>query len=54
MTTKSLKITHKVTREVVKVIDVTCYSEHKIEKILRGMLINLNRDEYFVDESEDN
>jgi len=38
-------------REVVKEIDVSKRSESFIEKCIRGILRNLNTDEYFVDDS---
>ena len=43
-----LQITEFVTQKVVKEVDVTGRSENSIERIERGMLINLNRDKYYV------
>ena len=36
----------------LKEIDVTGKSEGAVEKIIRGILRNLNTDEYYVDDSE--
>lgn len=40
------------TRSVIEEIDVTGSSERRVEKIMMGMLINMNTEEYFVDDSE--
>lgn len=40
------------TRESVKQIDVTGKGARAVEKIMAGMLINMNTDDYFVDDDE--
>lgn len=40
------------TRSIVKEIDVTGHSERQVEKIMMGMLINMNTEDYFVDDSD--
>jgi hypothetical protein len=40
------------TRKIVKTLDVTGYSENQVDRIVMGLLRNMNRDEYFVDDSE--
>ena len=40
------------TGEVVKEIEVGNPSERRAERIMRGMLINMNTDKYYVDDSE--
>lgn len=40
-------------RNEVKRIDVTEHSERSCERIEMGILRNLNRDDYFVDELEE-
>lgn len=40
------------TREVVHTVDVTGRNENMVEKVMRGMLINMNTNKYFVDDSE--
>jgi len=40
------------TRSAIKTIDVTGRSARECEKIVTGILINLNTEDYFVDDSE--
>ncbi len=40
------------TREIVKTVEVKSPSPRYVEKLVRGMLRNLNTDDYFVDDSE--
>jgi len=40
------------TREIVHTVDVGNKSESQVERVLRGMLINMNTDEYFIDDDE--
>jgi hypothetical protein len=47
-----LKIVRIEDNEVVKEIDVTGSSSARIEKLMRGLLFQMNTDEYFVDDSE--
>ena len=39
------------TNKIVKSIDVTGKSERAIERIERGMLINMNTDKFYVDDT---
>ena len=39
-------------QETVDEIEVTNPSQRKIEKIMRGMLHQMNTDEYYIDDSE--
>lgn len=48
----NLYIRDFATRSVIDTVDVTGRSERQVEKIMMGMLINMNTDEYFVDDSE--
>lgn len=43
-----LEITRAATGEVVESFNVTGDTERQVEHLLRGILINLNRDEFFV------
>lgn len=45
-----LQFVHAQTREVARSIDVTGKSEREIEKIERGMLINIG-DDWFVNDT---
>lgn len=40
------------TSKVVKEIDVTGKSERNCERVLRGLLMQMNREDYYVDDSE--
>lgn len=40
------------TREVVHTIDVHNKSPHQVERVVMGMLINIDKDKYFIDDSE--
>lgn len=40
------------TREIVHRVGVSNLSPNYIDRVVRGMLINMNRDKFFVDESE--
>lgn len=40
------------TRSIVDTLDVTGRSERQIEKIMLGMLHQMNTDDYFIDDSE--
>jgi hypothetical protein len=48
---RSLDIVEIDTGRVVKSFDVTGRSEREIQKIERGMLINLNREDFVVRDS---
>ena len=48
----ALHVIHTETGEVVQVIDVTGKSESAIDKCERGLLRNMNRDEYHVGRSD--
>lgn len=43
-----LEITNIATGEVEESFDVTGDTERQIERLLRGILINLNREKFFV------
>lgn len=47
---RELRITDIGTREVVETVDVTGKSECAIERIERGMLINMDRERFYVDD----
>ena len=49
---RMLQIREIDTGDVVHELDVTGRSENSVERIERGMLINLNRDKYYVDDIE--
>ena len=48
MDERKLQVVDIKTFEVVKEIDVAGHGDGNIERMLRGMLINMNRDKYFV------
>jgi flavin-binding protein dodecin len=50
---KYLAIISYETKEVVKKIDITGRSENSIDRIERGMLINMNKDDYYITEIEE-
>jgi hypothetical protein len=50
--TKELQIVHLESGEVVETIDVSDQSERDVERVLSGLLINMNTDEYAVNEVE--
>lgn len=39
-------------REIVHSVEVSNPTERKVERVVLGMLRNMNTDEYFVDDSE--
>ena len=39
-------------REIVETVPITNLYPRRVEQVVRGMLINLNSEEYFVDDSE--
>ena len=41
------------TFETVKELDVTGRSDRDVDRIMRGMLINMNREKYFVRDTKD-
>ena len=45
-----LQVIDLETDEVVRTIDVSGHSERQVERIERGLLRNMNRDRYVVDE----
>ena len=47
-----LEIIKKETKEVVKRIDVSKYTENQIMRCEMGILINLNTQDYYVCENE--
>lgn len=50
---RELRVISKVTGEVVKRVSVSGRSEVEVEKILSGLLRNLNRETYRVEDSQD-
>lgn len=40
------------TREIVHTVHLSTPDPHRAEKVLRGMLMRINTDEYYVDDSE--
>jgi len=50
MTKPMLYIRRKDTNEIAEALDVEGYSQRDIERMIRGMSINLNHDDYYVDD----
>jgi len=50
---RKLQVVNIVTFEIVKEINVTGRSDNSVDLIERGMLRNLNRDEYFVRDTKE-
>jgi len=48
----SLHIRDIVTRDIVHSVVLSNTSERYVERVLRGLLRNINVDKYFVDDSE--
>lgn len=48
---RKLQVVDIETGEVVHELDVTGRGDRYVEKVMRGMLINMNRDKYFVDDT---
>ena len=48
MDERKLQVINIETFEIVKELDVTGRSDSNVERIERGMLINMNRDKYCV------
>lgn len=40
------------TREIVDTIHLSSHNQRQAEKVLRGLLMQMNTDEYYVDDSE--
>lgn len=53
MATITLEVVEIETDKVVHTVDVRGQSERGVERILRGMLINMDRDRFFVREVEE-
>ena len=50
---RELQVVEIATKEIVKVVRVTGSSDRRIEKVMRGMLINMDTDRFFVRDSAD-
>ncbi len=50
--TREILVKHIKTGEIVKRIDVTGRSENHIEKCMLGMLINMNQEEYRIEDTD--
>ena len=50
---RKLQVVAIVTGEIVKELDVTGRSDRDVDRIMRGMLINMNREKYFVRDTKD-
>lgn len=48
--TSKLEIVHLESGEVVETIDVSRQTERGVEQVLSGLLINMNTDDYAVNE----
>lgn len=48
MTQRFLEITNIDTNQVEESFDVTGDTDRQVERLLRGILINLDRDKFFV------
>lgn len=49
---REILVKHIKTGEVVKRIDVTGRSENYIERCMRGMLINMNQEDYCIEDTD--
>ena len=47
---RELLVTRLTDREVVHRVDVSGKNEKQVERVLSGMLLRINTDEYFVDD----
>jgi hypothetical protein len=52
MKKKYIEVIQKATKKVVKRMDVSSQSERSIDRIERGMSINMNHAEYFAQQNE--
>jgi curli biogenesis system outer membrane secretion channel CsgG len=50
---RELRVVRTATGEVVHRVDVTGQSDRFVEKCLRGLLTNMNREEFHVEDSRD-
>jgi len=50
---RCLKVRELATGKIVHTVDVTNKSERQIERILGGMLINMDTDKFVIDEPEE-
>jgi hypothetical protein len=48
LTGRELQVVEFGTKEIVKRLDVTSRGEREIEKIIGGMLINMNTERFYV------
>lgn len=53
MDKRTLDIVNFETSEVAQSVDVTGLSEHTVERVLSGMLRNLDTENWYVRDSED-
>ena len=51
---RELRVVSIKTKEIVHRIDVSSKSNSQVEKVLSGMLRNMDTDRYFVEDSADN
>lgn len=49
---REILVKHIKTGEIVKRVDVTGQSEIRIEKCMLGMLINMNQDDYRIEDTD--
>ena len=49
---REILVKHIKTGEIVKRIDVTGQSERNIELYMRGMLINMNQEDYRIEDTD--
>ncbi len=49
---REILVKHIKTSEVVKRVDVTGQSESNIERYMRGMLINMNQEDYRIEDTD--
>jgi len=49
---REILVKHIKTGEVVKRVDVTGQSENQIERCMRGMLINMNQEDYRIEDTD--
>jgi len=49
---REILVKHIKTGEVVKRVDVSGESENQIERCMRGMLINMNQEDYRIEDTD--
>lgn len=47
-----LRVKKLYTNEIVHSVGLQQINQNYVEKVMRGMLINMNKDDYYIDDSE--